>query len=233
MALPKLNDTPKYDLVIPSTKEKVRFRPYLVKEEKVLMLALESKDSKQAIKSIVDTIGACVVEPINLDKLKIFDVEYMFTQIRSKSVGETSTVGLKCKECNHQNDVTIEIDSIKVDVPEVNPVVKINDQISLKLKWPNYKSLMDVDTDEGITGQTFNMVMKCLDTVLTEEEQISFAEHSKEEIQAFLDSLTTSQFDKIKTFIQAMPRMKHDIRFHCNHCNHENHYTLEGIQDFF
>jgi DNA-directed RNA polymerase subunit M/transcription elongation factor TFIIS len=233
MALPKLNDTPKYDLVIPSTKEKVRFRPYLVKEEKVLMLALESKDSKQAIKSIVDTIGACVVEPINLDKLKIFDVEYMFTQIRSKSVGETSTVGLKCKECNHQNDVTIEIDSIKVDVPEVNPVVKINDQISLKLKWPNYKSLMDVDTDEGITGQTFNMVMKCLDTVLTEEEQISFAEHSKEEIQAFLDSLTTSQFDKIKTFIQAMPRMKHDIRFHCNHCNHENHYMLEGIQDFF
>jgi DNA-directed RNA polymerase subunit M/transcription elongation factor TFIIS len=197
------------------------------------MLALESKDSKQAIKSIVDTIGACVVEPINLDKLKIFDVEYMFTQIRSKSVGETSTVGLKCKECNHQNDVTIEIDSIKVDVPEVNPVVKINDQISLKLKWPNYKSLMDVDTDEGITGQTFNMVMKCLDTVLTEEEQISFAEHSKEEIQAFLDSLTTSQFDKIKTFIQAMPRMKHDIRFHCNHCNHENHYMLEGIQDFF
>jgi DNA-directed RNA polymerase subunit M/transcription elongation factor TFIIS len=233
MALPKLNDTPKYDLVIPSTKEKVRFRPYLVKEEKVLMLALESKDSKQAIKSIVDTIGACVVEPINLDKLKIFDVEYMFTQIRSKSVGETSTVGLKCKECNHQNDVTIEIDSIKVDVPEINPVVKINDQISLKLKWPNYKSLMDVDTDEGITGQTFNMVMKCLDTVLTEEEQIPFAEHSKEEIQSFLDSLTTSQFDKIKTFIQAMPRMKHDIRFHCNHCNHENHYTLEGIQDFF
>jgi len=233
MALPKLNDTPKYDLVIPSTKEKVRFRPYLVKEEKVLMLALESKDSKQAIKSIVDTIGACVVEPINLDKLKIFDVEYMFTQIRSKSVGETSTVGLKCKECNHQNDVTIEIDSIKVDVPEVNPVVKINDQISLKLKWPNYKSLMDVDTDEGITGQTFNMVMKCLDTVLTEEEQIPFAEHSKEEIQAFLDSLTTSQFDKIKTFIQSMPRMKHDIGFHCNHCNHENHYTLEGIQDFF
>lgn len=233
MALPKLNDTPKYDLVIPSTNERVRFRPYLVKEEKVLMLALESKDSKQAIKAIVDTIGACVVEPINLDKLKIFDVEYMFTQIRSKSVGETSTVGLKCKNCNHQNDVTIEIDNIKVDVPEVNPIVKINDQISLKLKWPNYKSLMDVDTDEGITGQTFNMVMKCLDTVLTEEEQISFAEHSKEEIQTFLDSLTTSQFDKIKTFIQSMPRMKHDIAFACNHCNHENHYTLEGIQDFF
>lgn len=233
MALPKLNDNPKYDLIIPSTGQSVRYRPYLVKEEKVLMLALESKDSRTAIKSIVDTIDACVQDTIDTNKLKIFDVEYMFTQIRSKSVGETSTIGLKCKSCEHTNDITIKIDDVKIDMPKVNNTIQLTDEISLRMKWPDYKTLMDLDTDAGVTDQTFDMVIKSLDAVLTEDEQMLFEDYTKKEIMEFIDGLTTDQFQKVKDFIQEMPRLKHEIHFNCESCNHENNYTLEGIQDFF
>lgn len=233
MALPKLNDSPKYDLVIPSTGQSVRYRPYLVKEEKVLMLALESKDSRTAIKSIVDTIEACVQDPIDTSKLKIFDVEYMFTQIRSKSVGETSTIGLKCKSCEHVNEVSIKIDDVKVNVPKVDNIVKLTEEISLRMKWPDYKTLMDLDMNGGVTDQTFDMVIKSLDAVLTEEEQMLFQDYKKEEIMEFINGLTTNQFQKVKDFIQEMPRLKHEVHFSCESCNHENKYTLEGIQDFF
>lgn len=233
MALPKLNDIPKYDLVIPSTGQQVRYRPYLVKEEKILMLALESKDSKAAIRSIVDTIEACVENPIDTSKLKIFDVEYMFTQIRSKSVGETSDIGLKCKSCQTVNEVTIKIDDIKIDVPKIDNVVKLTDTISLKLKWPDYRSLTDIDQNINITDQTFDMVIRCLDSVLTEEEQMSFSDYSKQEILDFIDSLTKTQFENIKDYIAKMPRLRHEINFNCESCNEENNYTLEGIQDFF
>lgn len=233
MALPRLNDTPKYDLVIPSTGQKVRYRPYLVKEEKVLMLALESKDTKAAIKSIVETIEACVQEPIDTSKLKIFDVEYMFTQIRSKSVGETSEIILKCKSCNVENEVSVKIDDINVTVPKVENIIQLTDTISLKLKWPNYKSLTDIEQNSTVTDQTFDMVIKCMDSILTEEEQMSFSDYSKEEILEFIDGLTQAQFNNVKNYISQMPRLRHDIDFNCVSCNTENKYTLEGIQDFF
>jgi hypothetical protein len=120
MALPKLNDTPKYDIVIPSTDKKVRYRPYLVKEEKVLMMAMESQDMNAILNAVVDTITACVQEPVEKDKLTIFDVEYMFTQIRAKSVGETSKVGIKCKHCETSNEVGIDVSSIKINVPKIS-----------------------------------------------------------------------------------------------------------------
>ena len=233
MALPKLNDTPKYDLIIPSTGQQVRYRPYLVKEEKVLMLALESKDTKTAIKSIVDTIEACVQDPIDTSKLKIFDVEYMFTQIRSKSVGETSEIILKCKSCNVENEISVKIDDINVTVPKVENIIQLTDSISLKLKWPNYKSLTDIEQNGTVTDQTFDMVIKCMDSILTEEEQMSFSDYSKEEILEFIDGLTQAQFKKIKDYISQMPRLRHDIDFGCVACGEENKYTLEGIQDFF
>src|SRR5210317_712407 len=107
MALPKLNDSPKYDLVIPSSKQKVRYRPYLVKEEKVLMMAMESQDMNAVLSAVVDTVAACVQDPIDKTKLAMFDVEYMFTQIRSKSVGETSKINVKCQHCEERNEVTV------------------------------------------------------------------------------------------------------------------------------
>ena len=112
MALPKINTAPKYEAVVPSTKQTVRFRPYLVKEEKVLMMAMETQDTKQAMAAVVDTIESCVTEPLDKNKLTTFDVEYLFTRIRAKSVGETAKTGLKCESCEHPNEVIIPIEEI-------------------------------------------------------------------------------------------------------------------------
>src|SRR6056300_818118 len=116
MALPKLNETPKYEVEIPSTGKTVRFRPYLVKEEKVLMMAFESGDQKAALRAIVDTIEACIVDKIDATNLATFDVEYLFTQIRSKSVGESSTLMIKCKECEKQNEYKFDVSQVNVNV---------------------------------------------------------------------------------------------------------------------
>ena len=114
MALPKLNDVPKYEITIPSTDKKVYFRPFLVKEQKVLLIALESQDEKQILQAVVDTIKACIYEDIEIDKLAIFDLEYIFLQIRGKSVGETADLIMKCRECNHENKVKVDLEEIKI-----------------------------------------------------------------------------------------------------------------------
>ena len=236
MALPKLNSTPKYDITIPSTQQAVRFRPYLVKEEKVLMLAMESQDQKQSLAAIVDTIVACVSEDIERTKLTTFDVEYMFTQIRSKSVGETSKVSIKCKECDHANEVVIPLESIKINMPEdVVSLIELTDEISVQLKWPTYSDLGDLDMADGASQvtQTFDMIAKCIDSVLTGDERISMKDEPKEEVMDFIESLTSEQFDKIREYVELMPKLKHDVEFKCVSCSDTNKITLEGMNDFF
>ena len=143
MALPKLNDSPKYELVIPSTQKAVRFRPYLVKEEKVLMMAMESQDEAQVLGAITDTIAACVDDNIKISKLTTFDVEYMFIQIRAKSVGESIELNMACKECEHQTAVSVKLDDVKIDVPKVSNMIELSDQISIEMRWPTYTAMLD------------------------------------------------------------------------------------------
>jgi hypothetical protein len=236
MALPKLNAVPKYDIVVPSTQQAVRFRPYLVKEEKVLMLAMESQDQKQSLNAIVDTIVACVSEDIERNKLTTFDVEYMFTQIRSKSVGETSKVSIKCKECDHSNEVVIPLESIKINMPDnIVTLIELTPEISVQLKWPTYSDLGNLDMSAGASQvkQTFEMISKCIDSVLTGDERISMKDEPKEEVMDFIESLTSEQFDKIREFVEQMPKLKHDVEFTCTSCSEANKITLEGMNDFF
>ena len=129
MALPKLNDSPKYELVIPSSQQNVRYRPYLVKEEKVLMLEMESEDQAHILNTISDTIISCVEEPINRRSLTTFDIEYMFLQIRSKSVGESVDLKLKCESCDTPNDISIKLSDINIDIPNVEKRINITDEI--------------------------------------------------------------------------------------------------------
>lgn len=233
MALPKLNDSPKYELVIPSTKQTVRFRPYLVKEEKVLMLAFESKNPKQALSAVVDTIAACVDGQIDTSKLKIFDVEYMFTQIRAKSVGESSKIKIKCEECETLNPVEVHLDTVGVEVPEVKNIIELTPEVSVKLAWPNYLGLGELADNQNATEQSFAMVINCIEAIMTDEEQFLAKDQSRAELMDFIESLSSTQFAKIKDFIQEMPRMKKDVHFDCENCGHHNKYTLEGMQDFF
>lgn len=235
MALPKLNDSPKYDLVIPSTKKKVRFRPYLVKEEKVLMIAMESEDQSKIFNAIADTIEACIEEPIAKNKLTTFDIEYMFVQIRSKSVGESIDLDLPCSKCETPNAINIKLDDVKVDIPEIENVIKINDDISIQMQWPSFAIIADKELLENNSGteQTFRMVAKCIDAVLTEDERITFKDESYADQMAFIESLSSQQFNEIRKFIELLPSMEHKVNFNCVSCGEENEITLRGMSDFF
>ncbi|MBV23010.1 MAG: baseplate protein [Euryarchaeota archaeon] len=235
MALPKLNDIPKYELTVPSSKTKVRFRPYLVKEEKILMLAMESEDKKATVNAIVDTIMACIEGDIDQSKLTSFDVEYMFLKLRSKSVGENTEVTIKCSECDADNPVSIDLSSIEVTKQTSNKEIKITDDMTLYMGYPNFKSIMDADADETTsdTIKTFQMISKCMKVLETADERYDLADESQDEIQEFIGSLSANQFDKVKEWIQTMPKLSETVNFNCLRCNHANEYTLEGLDDFF
>lgn len=238
MALPKLNDQPKYDLVIPSSQQKIRYRPFLVKEEKVLLLAMESKDQNLILSSILDTIEACILDPVDSSKFTTFDIEYCFTQIRSRSVGEVANVLVKCQECGHSNEHAIKLDDIKVvSEKEVSNIIQLTDDIQLELQYPSYKAMTTdkeiMAAEEGSAEATFAMIRACMSAVLTEDARMDLADESKAEVDAFVDSMTTSQLNMVKEYIEAMPKMTHDAKFTCVNCNHNNEVKLEGMQSFF
>jgi len=237
MALPKLNDVPKYDLVIPSLNETIRFRPFLVKEQKVLMLGYESQNKKEILKAILETIDACVTGEFDLHRLTTYDVDYMFTKIRSKSVGETADIQISCQECQEMNDVKVNLDSIEVKDKKDTNVVKLTNSISVKLRHPTYSYFMQSSTffEEGRTQADIMMdlIVSCLDSVLTEEEAIKISDESNEEVIAFIDSLSTSQFEIITNWVENMPSLQAEIQFKCTHCDTENTKTLKGLDDFF
>jgi hypothetical protein len=233
MALPKLNDTPKFNVTIPSTNQKVRFRPYLVKEEKVLMMAIESGDSRAALAAVVDTIDACILEDINIRKLSTFDVEYLFTQIRSKSAGENVNIGLKCKSCDHVNEIQIPLDLIKIKVPKVQKLHELTDNISIELRYPPYKILLDMDLENTSSEQSFALAAKCIEAIIHDDERISCDDTSDEEMIEFLESMTKEQFETVSNFIETMPKLQHDVKFDCVSCQKKNNIKIEGIQSFF
>lgn len=236
MALPKINNAPKYSLTIPSSKKVVRYRPYLIKEEKVLMLAMESQDPHQMLNAVVDTIQACIEDPIDITQLTSFDVEYIYVQLRSKSVGEVAKVGLICGSCKHTNEVQIRVDDIDVEYPaEVNKTIKLSDTIYLKMKWPKYNEIISIDNFIGMTPaqQSMELISLCIDSVQTDTDNIKLSDEPKEEVSAFIDSLNSQQFKMIKDFVDSMPKMKHSVSTKCEKCGSENEMRLEGIKDFF
>jgi len=236
MALPKLNDTPKYNMTIPSTRQEVRFRPFLVKEEKVMLIALESDDQKQQLNSIVDTLSACIETDIDYDTLTTFDVEYMFNQLRAKSVGETAKISLQCtdEECKADNEVVINVDSMNVEMPDVDYVIELDDNISIEMLYPSYKNVMESATGKMTeTEQMFNVMKQCLRAVITEEERIDLKNESPKEIESFIESMDSRQFGKIRKFLEEMPQMKHPVEFACKMCGKEHKEELSGIQNFF
>lgn len=237
MALPKLNDVPNYELVIPSSGKKVSYRPFLVKEQKVLLMALESQDEKQILRAITDTIEACVIDPISIDTLATFDVEYIFTQIRSKSAGETSTVNLKCERCDESNETVINLEDIKININEQDKTIELTDQYTLIMKYPNYSALLlsndEQESEDTLTETIFETIIMCMDELRTEDEIIKLKDESRQELESFLDGLNSKQLENIIEFVNNLPRLEHTIEFDCTSCEHKNKATLQGIQDFF
>ena len=238
MALPRLkNDVPRYEMTVPSTEEVVKFRPFLVKEQKVLLVAIESKDNKQILNSMLDSISSCVPN-VKLDDLSTFDVDYMFTQIRSKSVGETSTVMHACIKCNEENEVKIKLDDIKVNIPQNwknTTEVKISDDITVELKFPTYKDVSSIDFNEDTpdTEVLMDTVRACMKAVKTDDEYILIKDETKEEVENFINSLTNQQLEKITEFATNSPKLSHTQMYECKKCKTENKIELNGLQEFF
>lgn len=233
MALPKLNEIPKYKVTVPSTGKKVTFRPYLVKEEKILLMALETQDGQAALNAIMDTLDACIQDQIHLEKLTTFDVEYLFTQIRAKSAGEKVTIGVKCDPCGAFTPVDIKIDEIKIDVPKIQKNVKLNDKVSIEMKWPSYRDVTTFENkDDNNVNVMFEMACCCIEAIIYEDERTLSEDCTKEEIMEFVESMTAEQFRNISNFIGQMPRMEHMLEFKCDKCGEKNNKSLTGLQDF-
>ena len=201
------------------------------------MLAYESQNKKDIVNSIMNTIDACVTGDYELNKLTTYDVDYIFTKIRSKSVGENATINVVCEECEQQNEVTVNLDDIEVINDNKNNIVKITDDISIKLRHPTYSFFMNRGTffeeDKKRTEILMDLIIACIDSVLTEDEAIKISDEPIEEVQKFLDSLTTSQFEMITTWVESMPTVTKEIEFSCKNCGHDNKRVLKGLEDFF
>ena len=235
MALPRLNNDVNYNLVIPSMNKEIKYRPFLMKEEKTLLTAMESKDNKVIFNSLLDTIRSCVKDDIKMNSLTSFDVEYMFLQIRSKSVGETAKVGVSCTKCQHLNEIEIKLDDIKIDIPYIDKIINLDDNIKLEVDWPSFNDLIKSDIiEEGdiTTDKIFGMMEHCFRAVITDDERINLKEVSKKELTDFIDSMDSKQFSKIKDFIQEIPKLKHDYELTCEGCNKQIKNTLEGLTNF-
>lgn len=236
MALPRLNEHPQYELVIPSTNETVKYRPFLVKEQKVLMMALESQDQRQMLNGILNCIDVCV-EGVDTNKLSTFDVEYIFTQIRTKSVGESTTVVMKCTKCEADNTVSIDLEKVKVndEIDLKSKIIKLTNDISVELTYPTYYDfLKNTKSNDNAFDMVFSLMGTCISAVIiNDDERISIKDESSEEVQNFINSLSTEQFEKIREFTDKIPKIILDVSYTCESCNSNNNKVLEGLTDFF
>lgn len=226
---------PSYDATIPSTKQSVTFRPFVVKEQKNLLIALETQDKKGLVRAMKDTITACVNETIK-GELTTFDVDYIFTQIRSKSVGETTDLVFVCENCEHQNQIKIDISDIEVMNEVVDKEIKLNEEITVKLRYPTYEDFLNNPVlleSDSVTQTLIELIIVCMDSVLTEEERISVKDEPKEAVIEFLESMTTEQFNQLSAFVQNIPTVKKDVEYTCASCGTQNEVELRGLDDFF
>ena len=238
MALPKIQH-PLFELTIPSTKQKIKFRPFLVKEEKVLLLAQESNNVEGMVNAIKQIISNCVVEDIKIDKLPSFDIEYIFIQIRANSVGETAKLQITDKELEKPLLVDVDLREIKVQWQENHKQhIDITNDISIDMKYPTYDDVLKLSTgteeNDAVANQTFDMIINCIDKIYSGENQETIHElkdYTDEEAKEFLESLPADAFKDIQQFFDTMPKLQHTIEYKVK--DKVKKHTFSGINDFF
>jgi len=238
MPLPKIA-TPLYELELPSTGETIQYRPFLVKEEKVLVIALESEDTKQITTAIKTVIKNCIrTKGVKVEDLPTFDIEYLFLNIRGKSVGEELEVNVTCPDDGKtQVPVTINLDDIQVQKNEEHTnQVKVDDSIMMEMKYPSLDQFIknNFDFQDGnAMDQSFELIASCIDKIYTEEEVWAAADCSKKEIIEFLEQMNSSQFKEIEKFFETMPKLSHTIKVKNPKTKKENEVVIEGLAGFF
>ena len=238
MPLPKIS-TPTYELELPSTGETIQYRPFLVKEEKVLVIALESEDSKQITTAVKSVIKNCILSKgIKVENLPTFDIEYLFLNIRGKSVGEDLDVNIVCPDDEEtQVVVNINLDDIKVQKSEEHTNrIKVDDSIMMEMKYPSLEQFIKNNfdfSDKNAMDQSFELIASCIDKIYTEDEVWASADISKKEVVEFLESMNSSQFKDIEKFFETMPKLSHTIKVKNPNTKVESEVVLEGLASFF
>ena len=238
MPLPKIS-TPTYEMVIPSSKKKIKFRPFLVKEEKILIIAMESQDNNQIANAIKDVLESCILtKGIKVDKLATFDIEYLFLNIRGKSVGEEIEVMVTCTDDGETKvPTTINLDDIKVKIDkEHSPDIKLDDELTLRMRYPSMEEFIKTNfsTTENLNvDDTFKLIASCIDQIYSEEESWAGSDCTDKELSEFIESLSSQQFKEIEKFFDTMPKMTHTVKVTNPKTKKQNKIVLEGLQSFF
>jgi|APCry1669189369_1035219.scaffolds.fasta_scaffold09329_3 hypothetical protein len=240
MALPVMS-TPIYNLVIPSTKKSVKYRPFLVKEEKAILIAQQSEDTVIMVDTLKSVIRSCILDKIDPNDLATFDLEYIFTQIRAKSVGETVELLFPCdNDHGDQNDkakvkISIDLTKISVETPENhNAKIDLFGDVGIVMKYPTIEIMSKLEkTDTDDLDNIFNIIAECVNYIY-EGDKLHYAkEQKKEDLIEFLGNLNSEQFIKVQEFFSTIPRIKKDVEYDCPICGKHHIKTLEGMQSFF
>ena len=234
MALPVL-DTPKHSCVLPSSGETVTYRPFLVGEQKVLLVAQESENTNEQISEMIRLIDICC-DDIDAKTMATIDLEYLFLQLRIKSVGETADVQMECTKCNETNKVTVQLDQTVVVEPaeQIDHIVKITDNISLDLKQPSYEVINRIDLQNNEDPKVvFEIVQQCINSIIDGDEIHTRDDFTDKELLTFLDSMTMDMFEGVNKFFSNVKKLHITGTYDCGKCDESNTYDLEGIANFF
>ena len=238
MPLPKIA-TPTYELELPSTGKTIQYRPFLVKEEKLLVIALESDSTKQITTAIKSVIKNCVLtKGVKIEDLPTFDIEYLFLNIRGKSVGEDIEVNIVCPEDDETSvTVNVNLDDIQViKSDDHTDKIKLDDKIMMQMKYPSLdqfiKNNFDI-SDKNVMDQSFELIASCVDKIFTEDEVWTTSDCTKKEMNDFLEQMNSSQFKEIEAFFQTMPKLSHTIKVTNPNTKVESEVVLEGLASFF
>jgi len=239
MPLPKIN-TPTYELTLPSNGKKLKYRPFLVREEKILIMALETEDMKQITDAVLTILNGCIItKGVKIEDLPSFDIEYLFLNVRAKSVGEKVEVNLTCPDDNKTSvTIDIDLDSIKVKKDKNHKkIVKLDDNLSLKLKYPTMDNFINnnFESNEDVTDikTTLKLITSCIDIIYNEEESWNGSDSTEKELIEFIEQLNTKQFQAIENFFSTMPKLTHSVKITNPKTNVQSNVILEGLAAFF
>lgn len=229
MSLPSLS-VPEFQTEIPSTGEKIKYRPFLVKEEKILLMAMEGQDQQEIASAVLNLLESCILSDVDVESLATFDIEYLFAKIRGKSVGEVIDVKVKHQEgeCLHVEDVQINLDEIKVEGTTSDGNIMLTDDIGVKLKYPTYKTVLGTTED---ADSVFGIIESCIEFVFDKDNV--YSDFTTAELRAWIEGLNQSQFLKITEFFESIPKMSHTVEWTCSECGKTETITFEGLQSFF
>ena len=240
MPLPTI-ETPTYELKLHSSNKKIKYRPFLVKEEKILILALESKNESEITNAVTDVLKKCILtKGVDVDKLPTFDIEYIFLNIRAKSIGEDIKLIVTCPDDNETEvPVTIYVDEIKVVKPKEHTTdISLDKNLSLRMKYPSLNQFIEnnfetEDEPQTVVNKTFKLIADCIDTVFTEEEAWDAKDYTSDERLEFIEQLNSKQYKQVEKFFASMPKLSHTIEITNPNTKKKSSIVLEGLADFF